>query len=560
MVRQIFSSLAAPVRSLSREIRGLHQAAYLLAFLTLASQALALLRDRLFAGGFGAGDLLDLYYAAFKVPDLIFALIASLVSAYVLIPKIAQAREEDSRRILSHAASFLLITGGGFAAVLAVFAPDILFTMFPSFLSSPHKDAFVLLSQLLLIQPILLGLSSVLTSVSQVHRRFTLFALSPVLYNLGIIAGIVFFYPLYGLPGIGIGVLIGSVLHVAIHIPIASSLRLLPRLVAPDAGIIGPIMRDSIPRSLALGVAALSALILTAIAANTGEGGISVFTLAGNLAAVPLSLIGVSYATAAFPVLAHEAGEKRTEAFTATFVTAARHLIFWSATALVLIIVLRAHIVRIIFGTGEFDWDATRLSAAILGILVVGLIAQGIVLLASRAFYAANNSWNPFFVQVGGAVVSVVSALGALALSNAHPEFVYFIEALFRVEDVPGATVLLVALGATIGQIAMALVALITLRDVLPNVALTLFRPTLEGLGAAILGGSAAYGVLAFMGNIAPLTTLLAVFTQAFAAGIVGLAVSAAVLILLENREFRDVYEALRKESFAKGLPPLSEV
>lgn len=560
MVKRFLTSLSAPVRNLSREIRGLHQAAYLLAFLTLASQALALLRDRLFAGQFGASDLLDLYYAAFKVPDLVFALIASLVSAYVLIPKIAQVGEEEARRILSHSASFLLITGGGLAALLALFAPEILFVMFPSFADSPNADAFVLLSRLLLIQPILLGLSSVLTSVSQVHRRFTLFALSPVLYNLGIIAGIVFLYPLYGLSGIGIGVIIGSILHFAIHIPIASSLSLLPRPVSPEARVMGPIIRDSIPRSLALGVAALSSLILAAIAASTGEGGVSVFTLAGNLAAVPLSLIGVSYATAAFPVLAHEAGEKKTEAFTATFVTAARHLIFWSATALVLIIVLRAHIVRVVFGTGEFDWDATRLSAAILGILVVGLIAQGFVLLASRAFYAANRSWNPFFVQVGGAVVSIVAALSALALSYAHPEFAYFIESLFRVEDVPGATVLLVALGATIGQIAMALVALLTLKDVLPNIAPTLMRPTLEGLGAAILGGSAAYGVLAFMGNIAPLTTLLAVLTQAFAAGVVGLAVSAAVLILLENREFGDVYEALRRESFAKGLPPLSEV
>jgi putative peptidoglycan lipid II flippase len=548
------------MRSLSREIRGLHQAAYLLAFLTLASQALALLRDRLFAGGFGAGDLLDLYYAAFKVPDLIFALIASLVSAYVLIPKIAKSNEEEARRILSHAASFLLITGGGLAALLAVFAPEILFFMFPSFADSPHADTFVLLSRLLLVQPILLGLSSVLTSVSQIHRRFTLFALSPVLYNLGIISGIVFLYPHYGLIGIGMGVLIGSVLHVAIHVPVASSLRLLPKLVVPDVRVVGPIMRDSIPRSLALGVAALSALILTAIAASTGDGGISVFTLAGNLAAVPLSLIGVSYATAAFPVLAREAGEQRTEAFTATFVTAARHLIFWSATALVLIIVLRAHIVRIIFGTGEFDWDATRLSAAILGILVVGLIAQGLVLLASRAFYAANHSWNPFFVQVGGGAIAVMSALGALSLSETYPEFVYFIEALFRVGDVPGASVLLVALGATIGQIAMALIALLTLKDVLPHVAPTLFRPILEGLGAAILGGASAYGVLAYMGNIAPLTTLLAVLTQALVAGIVGLAVSAAVLILLENREFRDVYEALRRESFAKRLPPLSEV
>src|SRR6187549_2037087 len=98
MVTKILTTLTAPVR-------GLHQAAYVLAGLTFASQALALLRDRLFAHSFGAGDVLDLYYAAFKVPDLVFALVASLVSAYVLIPRLAKASPQESRKLLSHSAT-----------------------------------------------------------------------------------------------------------------------------------------------------------------------------------------------------------------------------------------------------------------------------------------------------------------------------------------------------------------------------------------------------------------------------------------------------------------------
>src|SRR6185437_12482953 len=95
-----------------RPVRNLHQAAYLLAILTLASQALALLRDRTFAHTFGAGQVLDLYYAAFRVPDLVFALVSSLVSAYVLIPRITGMDREGTRRLLSESASFLLIGGG----------------------------------------------------------------------------------------------------------------------------------------------------------------------------------------------------------------------------------------------------------------------------------------------------------------------------------------------------------------------------------------------------------------------------------------------------------------
>src|SRR3990167_5464267 len=112
MVRRILERIAAPVR-------GLHQAAYLLAALTLASQVLALLRDRAFAHTFGAGEVLDLYYAAFRVPDLVFAVVSSLVSAYVLIPRIAGMDRETTRRLLSESATFLFGVGGAFCVVLA---------------------------------------------------------------------------------------------------------------------------------------------------------------------------------------------------------------------------------------------------------------------------------------------------------------------------------------------------------------------------------------------------------------------------------------------------------
>src|SRR2546423_150414 len=102
MVGRILQTLTAPVR-------GLHQAAYLLALLTLASQILAVLRDRMFAHEFGAGQILDLYYSAFKIPDVVFALIASLVSAYVLVPRMVGRDKEEVRELLSQATTFLVV-------------------------------------------------------------------------------------------------------------------------------------------------------------------------------------------------------------------------------------------------------------------------------------------------------------------------------------------------------------------------------------------------------------------------------------------------------------------
>ncbi|MCI0597490.1 hypothetical protein L0Y34_00210 [Candidatus Parcubacteria bacterium] len=540
------------LRTLSASIRGLHQAAYLLAGLTLVSQVLALLRDRIFVHAFGAGHTLDLYYAAFRIPDLVFALIASLVSAYVLIPRLTGGSREESERLISHSSSFLLIVGGLVCLLLCAFMPEVLSVFFPQFAASSN---FVFLARMLLLQPILLGLSGVLTSVTQVHRRFILFALSPVLYNAGIIIGALFLYPVFGLQGLGVGVLIGALLHLLIHVPIVSEAGLLPRLVVPSPAIMWSVVKDSVPRSFALTLGALSALLLSSFAAGTGEGGMTVFSLAGNVAMVPLALIGASYATAAFPVLAAKANGNNIEAFTETLSAAARHLIFWSVTAALLTLVLRAHLVRVILGTGAFDWDATRLTAALLGVLIIGLVAQGLVLLASRAFYAARRSWNPLVIQFFGLILSGSLALSLLHLGTTNVFVRDFMEALLRIEDIPGSSVVFVALGATLGQLFMGVLAFITLRDVAPGVARSLLRPLFEALGAGMVGATAAYGLLSLMGNIAPLTTLAAVFTQGLVAGMVGLAVAGAVLALLENREFKDLYESLKKMAGTK-LPP----
>src|SRR3989338_6068236 len=247
MVQWILERIAAPVR-------GLHQAAYLLAGLTLASQILALLRGRIFAHSFGAGEVFDLYYAAFRVPDLVFALVASLVSAYVIIPRITGMDRDATRRLLSESASFLFGLGGIICVVLAIGMPQFLAFLYPDLSATAYQSEFVLLARILLLQPILLGLSGIIGSVTQVHRRFMLFAISPVLYNLGIIFGTVFFYPRWGLSGIGIGVIAGAVAYLAVNIPVVVGSGVFPRFCFPDITMMKSIVKDSVPRSLALGM------------------------------------------------------------------------------------------------------------------------------------------------------------------------------------------------------------------------------------------------------------------------------------------------------------------
>jgi putative peptidoglycan lipid II flippase len=545
MVRNILGRLAAPVG-------GLHQAAYVLAALTLASQLLALLRDRTFAHLFGAGQTLDLYYAAFRVPDLVFAIVSSLVSAYVLIPRITGAAPRDVRRLLSEASSFLLLAGGGFCILIAVLMPRVLGVIYPDLASSGEAEAFILLARLLLIQPILLGLSGVLASVTQTHRRFVLFALSPVLYNLGIIFGTLVLYPPFGVVGIGAGVILGALAYAAVNVPVVMGAGVFPRLTLPTARIMVPVMRDSVPRSLALGMGSVTALAMTAFASRLGEGAVSVLTLAGNLEAVPLALIGSSYAVAAFPALSAASRAAAHEEFSRILSASSRHIIVWSLVALGLIAVLRAHVVRVIFGTGAFDWDATRLTAALLAILAAGLVAQGLVLLFSRALYAARQSWRPLAYHAASGALTAALALAFLALPEDGLPRVF--AGMLRVADVPGARVLLIALAVTAGQITLAFLCLAALARRAPGLARSLMEPLRDGSIAAVLGAAAAYAALAFLGGIAPLTSLASVFLQGLAGGFAGLAVSACTLGLLGHAEFADIVRALGR------LAPASRV
>ncbi len=546
MVRRILTRITTPVRSLMmRPIRSLHQAAYLLAALTLASQSLALLRDRTFAHTLGAGQTLDLYYAAFRVPDLVFALVSSLVSAYVLIPRITGMDREATRRLLSESATFLFGVGGLICIVLGIWMPQFLAFLYPNFAVSPAEGDFILLSRLLLLQPILLGLSGILGSVTQVHRRFALFALSPVLYNLGIILGTVVFYPRWGLPGIGMGVILGAMAYLAVNIPVVLAAGVMPMWRWPRFAHMASVVRDSVPRSLALGMGSVTALFLTALASRMGTGAVSVFTLAGNLEAVPLGLIGASYAVAAFPALSEASAIERRGEFTAILSASARHVILWSIVALGLIAVLRAHLVRMILGTGAFDWNATRLTAALLVVLTVGLVAQGLILLFSRALYAARQSWRPLLYQIVGGMLTI--GFATIFLSMPTEGFPTAFAAFLKIGDLPGAAILLIALAATLGQIGLVILSLIALRTVTPGLGRTLIRPFLDGSLAAFVGGAAAYITLTLEGGIAPLTTLAAVFWEGCLAGAIGLVFAALALFVVENEEFKFVTGAIGK-------------
>lgn len=553
MVRNILNRITAPIRDL-------HEAAYALALLALLSQLLALVRDRLLAAAFGAGGTLDVYYAAFRIPDFLFATVASLLSLYALMPVLSRLEEERPGRMIAflrRALSVYFIAMGAVALAAFLLAPLLMRVIAPGFSGTGAEGQVVLLTRILLLQPVLLGASNVLANLTQLENRFILYAVSPLLYNVGIITGVVAFYPVIGIAGLGWGVVLGAFLHVALQAPYFARARVREVMSLTETlRHLRQVLLLSIPRTLALASTQVSLLALTALASFFAAGSIAVFMFAYNLQAVPIAIIGVSYSVAAFPTLArlHAKGERAELARHVE--NALRHLLFWSIPATVLAIVLRAELVRVILGAGAFDWAATRLVAAALALFVLSLVAQNVTLLVARTYYAAGQSRKPFYFGVADVVLSVGSALLLSYLFHGNAFVRAFVEALLRVDSIPGTTVLMLALGYALGSVVKAIAGYAYLsRDfMVPQSRIA--RLAFQSTGASIVGGAAAYAALALLGGRI-LETTFGVFLAGLIAGIAGILVIALILKLLGNEEITEVYRAIRVRATRAYAPPV---
>lgn len=545
MVRRMFNVVY-------QEVRGLHQAAYVLALFAFGSQLLALFRDRLLANEFGAGSTLDIYYAAFRIPDLLFVLLASTLSVYVLIPFVTKARESEgddsARNLLSQVFTLFLIAYCLISVVLFISMPLLSKWLFPGI---TDQELLVNLSRILLLQPFLLGISSLFGVITQMGHRFVLYALSPLIYNLGIISGIILFYPLFGLSGLVVGVVVGAFGHMLIQLPMVQSsplrFRLNFKFYWPE---ILAILRLSAPRAITLSLGQLVLLVLVGFASLMTAGSVSVFQFAYNLQAVPLSVIGVSYSVAAFPLLAELYAKKQFDLFNHHLATALRHVIFWSVPVIALIIVLRAQVVRVVLGSGAFDWADTRLTAAVLALLSITLLAQVINLLIVRSFYASGHTWLPFFVTLFGSVLAVITSIGFYMVYQAHNEIHFAISTFMRLEGVAGSEVLALAFGYSLAVIIQSIILFVVFRRVANFIFVGMWRTLIVATMAAIVGGVSAYIALNFfVAGINP-ETLIGIFIQGLLAGIIGILGIVLTYIGFDSPELREVYTSFQKKLF----------
>jgi len=528
---------------LNTQTKSVSVATLILASFYIASGLLGLFRDRLLFGKFGAGNELDVYYAAFTIPDLIALILVFGAISAAIIPIFSGYLVRSKNEAFEYASTLLnvfltclIVVCGTFI----LFAPLFVKFIAPGF--SPEKQATtIMLMRIMFLSPIILGVSNIVSGILQVFHRFLVTALAPVMYNLGIIFGIVFFVPLFGIKGLAFGVVLGGVLHLAIQIPafFYSGFRYKRLFNFRHEGVVKT-LKLMAPRSLGLGAGQINTIATTAIASTLLAGSVAVFNWTNNFSNMIISVIGVSLSTATFPSLSLAYLKEDKKDFQQTFTSTFLQMIFFMIPVGVLLFILRAQVVRIILGTGRFDWTDTRLTAACMGIFAVGLCAQGLIFLLSKAFYAAHNTKIPAIISAATVAFNILMSLLFVWLLNLHGWFFETMQALLRLEGINNIGVVGLALSFTITGITETSLLLILLYK-----KYHVFRAGYVGVAfGKIIFAATVSGVLAFFVrqslvylNIIQLQTFLGVFSQLVITGIAGVLSYVVVLYFLKSKE-----------------------
>ncbi|MDZ4260566.1 MAG: murein biosynthesis integral membrane protein MurJ, partial [Candidatus Sungbacteria bacterium] len=522
-------------------ISSIHAAAFLIGSAALISRLLGMFRNRLLATHFGAGRELDVYFAAFQIPDFVATLFLLGAGSAAILPvfqEYMQDNKERARHLISSLQTSFLVASSIVAMIVFFFVPLLLRIMVPGF-SDADRSLTALLTRIMLLSPILLGLSSILSAVVQSFQRFFAYALAPIFYNIGIIIGIIFFVPAFGIMGLGMGVVLGALMHLTIQIISITQVRMMPRIIFRNfSGGLKKVVSLSLPRVISLSLAQVTVVGLTALGSTLHAGSISVLKLSQDLYFVPVALIGVSYSVVIFPRLSEAFLNRNADTFYRELFLGLRTIALWITPTIALFIVLRAHIVRVAYGAGQFSWEDTRLTAASLAILAIAMIAGSITQLLIKAFYAIEKTWMPLVINMFASALAISSAIFFSHALRGSSAFASLTLHIFRVSDLPSADVLGLALGFTLGLLVDNVLLYIALRSSARAAFNTAYefplRPMAHIAVAAALAGISAYLVRLTFQPL-PLVTLARVLLQGLMAGIVGFTVYIVLLTMFKN-------------------------
>jgi putative peptidoglycan lipid II flippase len=399
---------------LLRRQNNILSAASVLMVAVFLSRILGLLRDRFLAGAFfdtNTAWQLDVYFAAFRLPDMIFQLLVVGALSAAFIPVFTDylvKNKKQAWRLASTIITLGTILFFVFATFLITFAKPLSQLIAPSF-SPTEINLMTNLTRLLVVAQGAFVISNFLTGILQSHRHFIIPALSPIAYNLGIIFGILVLSSTFGIYGPALGVLLGAFLHLLVQLPLIKKIGFIfkPSFDIKNSGVrrIGRLM---LPRTLALAVSQIELTVAVFIATSLSSGSLSIFYFAQHLNALPVGLFGATIGQAALPTLSREYNLKSIDKFKSLFLSSLKQTLYLSLPAGMMLLVLRLPAVRLAFGTRNFPWEATLLTGEVVALFALSVFAQSAIQIIVRGFYAIGNTKLPLIIGASAVIINVI--------------------------------------------------------------------------------------------------------------------------------------------------------
>jgi len=397
---------------IQRTLQRLPPGALLLSVLTFGSYVVGLLRDRVFARTFGAGSDLDVYNAALVLPELVLDVLVFAGLSAAFVPVFMRTEQDDrpagvafARTILTTSFVVMAIAVG----VLFLIAPWTVTIVAPGF-DAQQAAQYTSLFRQMCLTALVFAVSFALGEILVARQRFLAYGLAPLVYNLGIVLGALVLGPSIGIEGVAIGTLIGSLLHLGIRMAGVrrTDFRFRPTL-AVRTGEFREYLRLSIPRAVAQPIEAITFLFFTSVASGMAAGSVSSVSFARNFQSVPVSLIGIAFSVAAFPVLSRVAATGDRGRFRALVRENLLTIGILSSLAGVALALVAGVAIRILLGGGAFDETDATTTTTLLVVFAISVPLEALNHMFSRSVFATHETVLPVIASVAGLATIVVA-------------------------------------------------------------------------------------------------------------------------------------------------------
>ena len=401
-------------------------AAIVLASSTLVSALLGLFRDRLlnsyYLGTYPTG--IDAYTAAFTIPDFMFFILTSGALAVSFVPvfnqRLATGNKKSAWELSSSVLNLMAILTLITSVLIMIFADPLIRYIVSPGLDESGMVLAISMTRVIAINPFLFSIATVLTSVQQAVGRFVFYAFAPAIYNIGIIIGITWFTG--GINLFGWQIFDGGIMGVAIGVILGAIMQLIVSLI----GLFGlgmdyefkiywknqgfrSILKLLPARSMDQGMDYINGIVNTNLSSRMGAGAVRSFNQASTLHQMPINLIGVAISTAFFPKLTEELGMGDKKEFYKTLRQALRTIIWIALPVSIIAFFTRGYVTSFISNIGNNDSNGTI--ASVLGVLCIAIFARSVFHIASRGFYAFQDTKTPFFVSIFAIGLTIIMSI-----------------------------------------------------------------------------------------------------------------------------------------------------